>query len=312
MASVSAVTRRQDRLQRITLSHVQRHSTSAEFLVALGMLGVSFDDDGEVLLALPRSIDDYLDGGATGMPLLHPYANRLGHREFDAYGARFDVRDAKRDRNGLPIHGAMHGRPFELDEVQSHPERAVAATSFRFDDPKLLRGFPFPHELRIIVALGERRISVQTQVHNTGDRPMPVSFGWHPFFTLPARPRADWTLRIPPCRRHVLDDHMLPTGETEEQPEDRSPIGTHTYDDHFDLGDDRVFEIASPERTLRIEFDEHYPHAQIYLPAPDWPLAGDFVCIEPMVARTNALVAQTAPTVAPDATFSATFTVRVT
>ncbi len=283
----------------------------ATFLVDCGMLCTDLGGDSGASLAQPRDLAAYAAGGATAMPLLHPYANRLSRYEFDAYGVHFDVRDTPRDRNGLPIHGTMHGRPFAIDQLGATDRRAMAIASAEHDAPDLLRAFPFPHTVRVIPALDASTLRITTEVHNRSERPMPVSFGWHPFFTLPSRPRADWIVRIPACRRHVLDDHLIPTGETVEQPEDRSPIGDRVYDDHFDLSADRGFELSHDDRTLTIDFDDHYPHAQIYLPHPDWPLTGDFVCIEPMVASTNALVTETAPTIAPDETFAATFTITV-
>jgi galactose mutarotase-like enzyme len=305
-ASVS----REDGHVELVLRHMGP-SRSAAFLVDCGMLCTELGDDSGAYLARPRGIDEYAEGAATAMPLLHPYANRLARDEFDAYGVHFDVRDAPRDRHGLPIHGTMHGRPFELDEIGATDRRAAAVTSAEYDAPELLRAFPFPHTIRVMPTLDASTLRVTTQVDNRGERPMPVSFGWHPFFTLPTRPRDDWILRMPACRRHVLDEHLIPTGETVEQRADRSPIGDRVYDDHFDLGADRRFELGHENRTLTIEFGEQYSHAQIYLPGPDWPLTGDFVCIEPMVANTNALVTQTAPTVAPGETFTATFRITV-
>jgi aldose 1-epimerase len=278
---------------------------SAAFLPACGMLGVSLQAAGDELVAMPRSVEDYRAGGTTGMPLLHPWANRLAVDEFDAYGVHFDATGTSRDRNGLAIHGTMQGRPFAIDATTSTSVNASCTVD-------RVASFPFAHQVAIAVVLTPAAIAVTTTVRNDGDQPMPVSFGWHPFFTLPARPRSEWTLRIPACRRHVLDAQMLPTGATVDQPEDRSPIGARTYDDHFTLGADRVFEIVSAERGLRVEFDEPYPHAQIYLPGASASLTGDFVCIEPMVASTNALVTETAPTIAPGEQYAATFTVSVT
>ena len=283
----------------------------ADFFVDLGMVCTHLGGADGSFLALPRELDAYVAGAATGMPLLHPYANRLSADEFDAYGAHFDARDTPHDRHGLPIHGTMFDRPFTVEGLSVRDRRAGAITTAAYAAPELLRAFPFAHTVRLMVFLDGPTLRVTTEVHNDGDRPMPVSFGWHPFFTLPSRPLADWVLRLPACRRHVLDDRLLPTGETVDQPEDRSPIGDRTYDDHFDLGADRTFEISADARTLRVDFDEHYPHAQIYLPGPDALLTGDFVCIEPMVANTNALVTESAPTVRPGEDFAATFSVTV-
>lgn len=284
---------------------VRSGDLAATLLPHSGMIVIGVRSGEAELLALPRSIDEYLAGGTTGMPLLHPFANRLALDEFEAYGARFDARTAPRDRKGLAIHGTMHGRRFTIERRE-----AIRLTASCKLDAEVT--FPFPHRVTVDVIARGRELFVGTFVENTGRRRMPVSFGWHPFFTLPGRPRADWTLRIPACRRAVLNDRLLPTGAIVEQPEDRSPIGDRTYDDHFELGPDRVFEVSDGVHHLRVEFDEHYPFSQIYLPHPDWPVTGDFVCIEPMVAPINALVTERAPTIAPGATYEAAFTIRLT
>ena len=43
-----------------------------------------------------------------------------------------------------------------------------------------------------------------------GDGPVPVSFGFHPYFGLPDLPRADWRLTLPAMRRLVLDGEASP------------------------------------------------------------------------------------------------------
>jgi galactose mutarotase-like enzyme len=277
---------------------------AATFLPQLGFVGISVRAGDDELLAMPRTLEEHCTGAATGLPLLHPFANRLSLDQFDAFGARFDTRAVPRDRNGLAIHGTMHTRRFRVEREEA--VRVTASCTVPAEP-----AFPWDHRVTVAVTARESELTVTTLVDNRTRRRMPVSFGWHPFFTLPGTPREEWVLRLPACRRHVLNHRMLPTGERVDQPEDCSPIGTRTYDDHFDLGADRTFELSDGSRTLRITFDEHYPHAQIYLPGPDWPLTGDFVCIEPMVASTNALVAETAPVVGPEGTFAAAFTVAV-
>lgn len=278
---------------------------AATFLPDPGFVCIGLRTGDDELIAMPRDLDEFRRTGApTGMPLLHPFANRLSLDQFDAYGTRFDTRAVPRDRTGLAIHGTTHLRRFRVERQE--PTRVTASCSIPAEP-----SFPWDHRVTVAVTARGTDLSITTLVENRTRRRMPVSFGWHPFLTVPGRPRAGWRLRIPACHRHVLNDRLLPTGDRVEQPEDRSPIGTRTYDDHFDLGADRTFEVTDGARTLRIAFDEHYPHAQIYLPAPDWPVAGDFVCIEPMVANTNALVAETAPVVGPEGTFAATFTVSV-
>ena len=269
------------------------------------MLGVSLRYRGAELIAMPRGLDVYRAGGSTGMPLLHPWANRLSQYEYRVGNQTVDLRDTgiATDHNNLPIHGTMQGQPFAVTEGRAEFDFGARA--------ELLRTFPFPHRIAIVPRIAANALTVTTEIVNTGSVPMPISFGWHPFFTLPARPRGDWSLRIPRCDRHVLDARLIPTGATVEQPESHAPIGDRTYDDHFALGDDRRFVVEAGAVSISIEFDRNYPHAQMYLPGPNASLTGDFVCIEPMTAPTNAIVAGTAPILAPNTTFTASFTVTI-
>jgi galactose mutarotase-like enzyme len=83
-------------------------------------------------------------------------------------------------------------------------------------------------------------------------------------------------------------------------------VGRRIFDDHYELADDRRFEVATADRHVRVTFDGGFPYAQVYAP----PRA-EFLCIEPMTARVNALVDGTAPTVAPGSTARAAWDVTV-
>lgn len=289
----------------------------ASWLPACGMLGVSLRDTGtdREFIARPRTLDEYRAGGSTAVPLLHPWANRLrshtyrvGTREVELTGLGVPT-----DANGLPIHGLLQGRPFT---VQSCTSDTVVA-SYTADDA-VLAAFPFPHTVTVTAvcrrgeAGGLGTLTVTTEIDNTGTDALPISFGWHPFFTLPGTPRAQWRLRTPPCAQHELTETLLPTGRTHELPEIDEPVGDRTYDDHFTLGTDRRFVVADAQHVLTIEFDEHFPAAQIYLPPSDGPtLRGEFVCIEPMTAATDAINTGSAPLLAPGDRFRAEWSVTV-
>ncbi|HEY1739884.1 MAG TPA: aldose 1-epimerase [Acidimicrobiia bacterium] len=279
-------------------------------LPCFGMLGVSLRHRGDELLALPRSIAGFRDGKVTGLPLLHPYANRLSEWRYRIGPTTVDLQgqDIPTDPSGLPIHGFLRARPFEVTRLE--PTRCIAELDLT-RDAEFAHDFPFPQRLRVDIRVAPQTLTVATVLIPTGRRAVPVSFGWHPFLTLPGTPRSQWQLRLPPCDRHVLDNQLIPTGSTTRQPRDTSPIGRRTYDDHFALGRDRRFAISDKRRTLEIAFDRGYAHAQIYLPGPDAALTGDFICIEPMTAPTNALVDRSAPMCASVDTYRAVFTITV-
>jgi aldose 1-epimerase len=269
----------------------------AQFLPELGMLGASVAYRGGELLSLPGGIEAYRNGHTVGLPLLAPWANRLARRRFRVEGAEVDLESAKGihfDEHGLPIHGTMTAQP-AWEVVRQEPRRLTAR--FAYDTPELLAAFPFPHELEIDVEL-DGGVRIGTALTATGDRTVPVSFGWHPYFRV--RDHRGSIVALP-ARRHLeLDERGIPTGrESAEQPS-RAPLGESVHDDLYALGDDRAFALDA----FVIHFGDRYPYAQLYAPA-----GSDFVAIEPMTAPTNALVGGGYPLVRPGERFEAEFSI---
>ena len=75
--------------------------------------------------------------------------------------------------------------------------------------------FPFPHRLRIEAGITDHTLTIATTVHATGEVPVPIAFGYHPYFRLPGVERNAWAIEIPVVERVVLDSEELPTGEVE-------------------------------------------------------------------------------------------------
>ena len=145
-----------------------------------------------------------------------------------------------------------------------------------------------------------------TTLTPTADRAVPVAFGYHPYFRLPGVDRDDLRIRLP-ARRHLeLDDRGIPTGVAHvEEPEDE-PLGGRRFDDHYELVGEPSFEVRGGDRRLGVDFGEGYRFAQVFT-----PVSGDTICLEPMTATVDALVAGGYEVVAPGASFTAVFTVRV-
>ncbi|MBV8981713.1 MAG: aldose 1-epimerase [Acidimicrobiia bacterium] len=279
--------------------------TDATFLPELGMVGISLRHGGSEALVLPGGLDAYRGGHVIGLPLLAPWANRLSGRHYEVAGVDVDLSgvDLHDDGHGLPIHGTMTAQ-------QGWQVAASTDTSarVRFDygaRPDLLRAFPFPHEIVLDLELSDGRLGVATTVRPTGDRPVPVSFGWHPYLALPGS-RVETRLRLPVCDHHLLDRRGLPTGHTEPQAAEEQPLGDRSYDDLYALGADRTLALVADDRMVTVAMEDGYAFAQVYSPA-DAP----FGCLEPMTAPTNALVTGDCPLIEPGDEFTARFTVTM-
>src|SRR3954452_1958743 len=146
----------------------------AMFAPASGMLGVSLRHRGAELL------------GTRGIPLLHPWANRLT-AELPASPL------LARDERGLPIHGVT--APYW--EVFASTSWAVAAQLDFGAHPELLEFFPFPHRLVVRALIGARTLTIRTTLIATGDVSVPLAFGFHPYLRLPGAMRSPWRVELP-------------------------------------------------------------------------------------------------------------------
>jgi aldose 1-epimerase len=104
----------------------------------------------------------------------------------------------------------------------------------------LLTIFPFPHRLEITATLDKNGLTLDTTLLAAPQRPVPVSFGFHPYLGIGKLPRAEWQLLLPSMRRLRLDAHGIPNGETEDFDRFEGRLGAREFDDGFALQDERT------------------------------------------------------------------------
>ncbi len=261
---------------------------AARFVPDGGMIGISLSDDGVELLGQRRGLDAYLEAGKTmGIPILYPWANRLGGNTYTAEGVTVRLEPGENgvraDPNGLPIHGTLAAYPGW--RVTAETDNELTAELDFGADPRLLAGFPFPHVLTVSVRLADRALTVRTTVRATGDAAVPLCFGFHPYLHLPEAPRGEWVIGTPALRHLGLDEHGLPTGESEVRPPMEEALGDKAFDDAYEqVANGAVFAVSSGGRRVEVHFERGYPATQIFAPPGE-----DIVCFEPMTAPTDAL-----------------------
>lgn len=281
-----------------------------EVLPEVGLVCSSFTIAGREFLRF-HSVAAVLDGHTSGIPLLAPWANRLRGPEFEVDGAVVRVLGAPGvhvDESGLPIHGTMVGRSgWEIDSpVVTEDSASLLA---RFDAAacaEVMASFPFPHSLSVEYLLEPSRLSITTTLSATASLPVPVSFGWHPYFALPDTRRDGWTLELPDRFQLELDQQQLPTGEERFEPAATISLAGRAFDDGYRLGAGGEFALSDGNDRIVVGFDDTYTHAQVYA-----PIASNLVALEPMTAATDALSRGETRFVAPGEQFRATFTISI-
>ncbi|MEA2468244.1 MAG: aldose 1-epimerase [Thermoleophilaceae bacterium] len=277
---------------------------AATFVPQLGMIGASLTHRGEELLGQRKGLPAYEATGSTmGIPFLHPWANRLSGLTYDACGRTVTIDPdsplVRLDPNGLPIHGLLNASPhWRVDvaggELTAHLDFGA--------HPELLEAFPFPHDVSHRIRLdAETGLSIETTVHANAGSPVPVSFGFHPYLTLPGTPREEWQVELPVEEHLILDERGIPTGAAEPPGETSGPLGAHTYDDGY-KGIHGPFALADATRRIEVTFERGYPYVQVFAPEGQ-----ALICFEPMTAATNALVAGTCEVLQPGDSLAAAF-----
>src|SRR5256714_13120995 len=118
------------------------------------MIGASLKHAGEELLGQRGGLARYEATRSTmGIPLLHPWANRLSGFSYSVAGTTVQLDPdsplIKKDPNGLPIHGLLGASPYWdlLGAGADQNSARLSAPLYFRPPPPYLPGLPLPHEL---------------------------------------------------------------------------------------------------------------------------------------------------------------------
>jgi aldose 1-epimerase len=286
----------------------------ASFAPSAGMVCCSLRHHGEELLAQRSGVRAYAERGSTmGIPLLYPWANRLAGFTYGAAPQMVELaRDCsllKLDERGLPIHGVIAGRlPWKLLDARPGDGGGRLRARMSWEQPELLEIFPFPHTLELDAAVHGGSLTIETTLRASSQVAVPVSFGYHPYLSLPRAERSSWQIELPVTTALQLDARMIPTGVREPVHYPRFALGQGSWDNAFgELARPPLFAVSAAGRRIELEFLDGYRYAQVYAPRGE-----RFVCFEPMTAPTNALVSrEDLPSVEPGSAFRAAFRISV-
>ncbi|RAJ94331.1 aldose 1-epimerase [Larkinella arboricola] len=221
--------------------------------------------------------------------LLFPFPSRIRHGIYSFEGETFTLpmNEAKQDH---AIHGFVAGKPFELVGQQISDTEASLTLGYIHDGS--YPGYPFQFDFRITYTLSVTGLSVTYEVKNTGHRSAPVSFGWHPYFTLNEEPIDELTIELPGVRQIRLDDNLLPTGDElliekgEVALRDRVLDAAFVVEDQTGEGATTVLRSARQNLALNI-WQETGPQKFNYL-VVFTAVARDKIAIEPLISNVNA------------------------
>jgi aldose 1-epimerase len=229
-----------------------------------------------------------------GIPFLSPWANRLSGDEYWVNGRAHNIdpaiKNIRRDAFGHPIHGLVLFAPWTISEVVADESGASVTSRLSLAErPDWLAQFPFPYTLTMTHSLQDGQLTVRLQVANHAEEALPLSMGFHPYFSVPGGDRDSCRLDLPVRSHLLLNSEMLPTGQAEPWNADSSfDLAGRSFDDGFTNlvrteGGDTIFRAEGGGHSLEVGFGPRFQVAVLYAP-PGKP----FLCFEPMTAITNA------------------------
>lgn len=288
-----------------------RHKMAVSIAPGAGDVISAIEVDGHNIVdfAAPSIAAFQAHPGATGIPFLAPWANRLDEDAFYANGKKYTFNMSLGNvRGAIPIHGFLIGAPWQVVELKADRHSAWLTTRLEFyRHPDWMAQWPFAQTIEMTQRLRDGVLEVHTRLINLSTDPMPVAIGFHPYLRLTASSRDSWTIDVGARSHYLLNAEKIPTGETESIAKvfpDPSAAALKDYrlDDLFgDLVRDKDgrahFSVSDGHQRVTVEFGPNYQAAVLYSPGP-WrgptrpgrpAFDPNFICFEPMASITDAM-----------------------
>lgn len=218
--------------------------------------------------------------------ILFPFINRLdeGKWLYNEQELQFPV-------NETELNNALHGFLFRksLEVISTRNDQEGIEINLGYDYRAEYEYYPFNLDIRLTYRISSpETLSLHFDITNVGTDDAPMALGWHPYFTLDEGVE-NLELTAPPMEQILVDDRLLPTGET--QPftdfDHRQKLGNRKLDTCFALkeGGETTTTLYSPQRQTEITVrqDDLFNYMQLFIP-PD----RKSIAIEPVTSNINA------------------------
>ncbi len=263
------------------------------------------------ILYFPFSEDEYKKNlDLAGIPFLYPYANRLSRKKFILENKSILIKKNTTfyDGNGLPLHGFL----LKTDKWKIKEKNntfIIAEIDFCSD---LYTLFPYKHKIEYKIELKKNEVHFYIKIFPY--EKLPISFGFHPYFSI--YNRNNTKLYLPAQKLIKTNKYLIPTGKLldleyfllknkinskKEKNHFVLPLNfdwDHGFTDLKKQNDYNNIQLLTDYYKLNLVIDPFYQVLQVYSPNEK-----NFVCIEPMIATTNAFIDKKYITISENTTF---------
>lgn len=213
------------------IEYLLEHTETGEFISVIPEFGgilrrlvLRKGHDLYALLKAPESPQALLADETYASALLAPFPSRVRHGLYRFDGREYALQINEESRENA-LHGFVHGRAFTV--IGETVTDVSARLTLRHEYDGDTAGYPFPFSLTVNyeliqgnqLSLGSNpakdrmcAVRISYELLNSGLRPCPAAFGWHPYFTFSEESIDDLTLSLPARTPIALDSSMIPNG----------------------------------------------------------------------------------------------------
>lgn len=295
---------------------------SASIVVDIGNTLYRWTKNGHSIIYFPNSLESYSSTESlAGNPLMYPWANRLETDSIEYNGEKYLLEEKYlyKDANQYALHGLLlkTGR-WLTKSMGADASSAWHTAEYHFNHTsEVFDQFPFEHRLEMTHRMDHEGITISLNILNDSEKDIPISFGFHPYFSLEKYDRDKVKVYLPYQHHVVTNNKLIPTGVLEPATD---LLGNHHFElKKFLLDDGFVDRISgqypsfsTEDYQVIIEMDDTFKCCVVYAPTSE---NKKYICIEPMVLPTNNLqrpIAQlSVPHVAPQSSMDYSFKIKV-
>ena len=218
--------------------------------------------------------------------LLFPFPNRLDRGQYSWQGKtyQFPINNAATEN---AIHGFVRDEAFYVVKIELGLEYALIQCRFDYDGSRPY--YPFPFTLDVTFKIQNNgQFALKTSCLNRHSAPIPIGFGWHPYFKLTEKSDAH-QMRLPVSSMVEINERMIPTGaQTHYTHFYRRKLVADTFlDNCFQAGTHGTYKMLLEHGTQNLIVSANagqFPFFQVFTPPHR-----ESIALEPMSCNVDAL-----------------------